>query len=100
MDMQDRSSEKMRKDDRIIVLKVIDGKKPINSTGLVDNRLFTGENYLHAIRQSYNGLWVLKYEQGSVPGALKQSFTKFSDLLAFCTGYFNKRNIEIVEVRD
>ncbi len=93
-------SEKMRKDDRVLVLKVKDGKSAISSTGNVDNRLFTGENRLHAIRGPKNALWTLRYDVGVVPPVLKQKFTSFDALLAFCKTYFNKRNIEITEVID
>lgn len=98
-DIQDRHAPNMRKDDRIIVLAPIEGKKVVSSTGLVDTRLFNGDNKLHAVL-GVNGLWSCRYEQGSVPGALKQSFTKFSELLRYVEQYFLKRNIKVVEVQD
>ena len=95
-DMEEQVS-KNKSDDRILVLKVMEGKKTVSSSGISDPRLFTGENRVHAVMDT-TGLWYLKYEIGGVPGALKQKFTKFSDLLRFAKNYYMKRNIEILEV--
>lgn len=81
--------------DRIIELRPIEGKAKHN-TGLVDKTLFTGGNRLHAIQN--NGLWILKYDNGSLPGALKQSFTNFNILYRYLDNYFRGRNVEIKEV--
>lgn len=91
---------KERSSDRILVLKPIDGAKPLSSTGLVDTRLFTGENKLHAIMDDTNCMWRLKYDQGGLPPALKQTFTGFSKLIDYTKTYFKKRNIEIVDILD
>lgn len=84
---------------RELALVTIDGKAPINSTGLMDNRLFTGENKLRAYMEP-NGLWSLKYDSGILPEPLKQQFTSFSTLLRITKDYFKKRNIAIKEVID
>lgn len=89
---------KERSDDRILVLKVKDGEKPKSSTGLVDPRLFTGENKLHLKRNKT--LWEFKYDQGGVPPQLKDRFTKFDLALDHARRYFSTRNIEITEVLD
>lgn len=100
-DMLSPSPEsKMRSPDRILVLKVKDGKAPIASTGLIDKRLFTGENNLHAIMDMQTCLWTVKYDNGGLPEPLKQQFTSFSSLLKHTRAYFHKRNVEIVEVKD
>ena len=86
--------------DRVLVLKVKDGKAPLTSTGLVDNRLFSGENNLHGVMDPQSCLWSFKYEMGGLPPALKdQKFTSFSVLKRYAEEYFKKRNIEIVEVK-
>lgn len=90
----------MRSPDRILVLKVKEGQNPKSSKGLIDNRLFTGENKLHAVMDQQSALWTLKYEQGAVPGALQCAFTSFRALKAHAETYFKNRNIEIVEVQD
>lgn len=95
-----KNNSKLRGDDRVFVLSMIDDKAPLTSLGLVDKRLFSGENRLHAIKDPQFGLWTLKYEAGSVPEALKQQFTGFKILLKFITEYFAKRNIKIEEVLD
>jgi hypothetical protein len=93
--MQERSS------DRILVLKPLEGKSTLSSTGLVDRRLFTGEiNNLHAVMDKQTSLWTLKYERGEVPNAFKQKFTSFSRLFSFAEDYFKKRNLEIKEIKD
>lgn len=91
---------KMKSPDRILVLKVMDGKKPISTTGAADPRLFTGENKLHAIMDEQSCLWRMKYDMGIVPESLKGTFTGFKALKKFAEQYYHKRNIEIVEVKD
>lgn len=99
-DIEERRREKMRSDDRILSLSIIDGKKPLSSIGQVDNRLFKGENRLHAYRDDITGLWKFRYDEGAVPGALKQSFVTFDTLLAHAKKYFLSRNIQIDEILD
>lgn len=91
---------KMKSPDRVLVLSVMEGKKPISTTGAADPRLFTGENKLHAIMDSATCLWRFKYDMGTVPEILKCSFTSFTALKKFAEQYYNKRNIEITEVKD
>lgn len=91
---------KMRSPDRILVLSVIDGKKPLDSIGNSDKRLFTGENKLHAVMDTQTTLWALKYDMGAVPQPLRCSFTSFKSLRQHTEAYFNKRNVEIKEVLD
>jgi hypothetical protein len=91
---------KLASSDRVLVLEVIDGQKPLSSTGLVDPRLFTGENKLHAIKDTQTCLWHLKYDQGIVPPPLKGQYTGFNQLKKFCEDYFQKRNMRIKEVID
>lgn len=90
----------IRKTDRILVLGVIDGTKPKNTIGLVDPRLFTGENKLHAVMDTQTTLWHLKYDSGVMPQPLKQQFTSFTKLYDHAVDYFAKRNIIIKEVLD
>lgn len=96
--MDTMHSEKMTSPDRTLVLEPIDGKAPLNTIGMVDKRLFTGENELHAIMDLQTCLWKLKYNSGIVPEPLKQQFTGFRALHKFCEEYFRKRNIRIKEV--
>ena len=99
LEYERNNSPKMAKTDRLIALSVIDGKQPMSSTGLVDTRLFSGENKLHAIKDPQTCMWAFKYEQGGLPPALKsQRFTSFNALIKYAGDYFRKRNIEIKEV--
>lgn len=91
---------KMKSPDRVLVLKAMEGKKPMNTTGVADPRLFTGENKLHAVMDEQTCLWRFKYDMGIVPEPLKGNFTGFTALKKFAESYYNKRNIEIVEVKD
>lgn len=88
----------VRSVDRVLVLEPIDGKSPLSSTGMVDPRLFTGENKLHAIKDEQTALWHFKYDMGVLPPQLKQEFTGFPKLKTFADNYFKKRNIQIKEV--
>jgi hypothetical protein len=94
----DKSKE--RKMDRILVLKTKDGKKPKSSSGLVDTRLFTGENELHLICDERSRLWYFKYKMGAVPTPLKQRFTTYDEALAVARNYMERRDIEIEKVID
>lgn len=82
--------EKMRSEDRILVLDAIGPQ-----TSLIDT---TQE--LHAIRGPLDNLWRLKYKHGILPTPLKQTFTSFPRLFDFTKNYFGTRNIQIKEVID
>lgn len=91
---------KMRSDDRVLVLSVMEGMKPLNTLGTQDPRLFNGENKLHGMKDPVTNLWRFKYDQGIVPPPLKGSFTSFRALLKHAHEYYSKRNILITEVQD
>lgn len=99
MNLEEKIASKMRKEDRILVLEPIDGK-PLNSKGLLDRRLFSGENELHAIKHPQNNLWYLQYKSGIVPDIMQQRFTSFKGLYAFTEDYMKKRNVKITKVID
>lgn len=86
----EKTKEKMRSEDRILVLEAIGEQKSLIDT--------TQE--LHAIRGPFDNLWRLKYKHGIVPPALKQGFTSFPRLLDYTKAYFGTRNIKIKEVID
>src|ERR1700688_1834112 len=93
-----KENSTLKTDDRVFSMKVIDDKLPLTHLGMVDKRLFTGENKLHAVKDPQYQLWSLRYEMGVVPEPLKQQFTSFKQLFKFCEEYFKKRNIEIKEI--
>lgn len=93
-------SEHNLKDSRILVLKVKDGLAPKSSTGLIDRRLFTNENNLRAVMDTATSLWHFKYDSGIVEPKLRGRWTSFSKLLEYAKNYFDKRNVEIVNVID
>src|SRR6266436_5553392 len=88
----------IRSSDRVFVLEKIDDKAPRDSTGLVDPRLFTGANKLHAVKDPETCLWYFRYDDGGIPERLKCKFTGFKDARKFAELYFQGRNIKIVEV--
>lgn len=100
-DVEARRKEKMRSNDRVLVLEVIDGTKPKTATGLTDSRLFSGEenDSLHAV-QSPTGLWTCKYSRSTLPEPLRQTFTSFNRLREYVDGYYNRRNLRIAKVID
>lgn len=98
--MQKNNPERNRSTDIILVLKPMEGKKPLSAAGMVDNRLFNGENNLHAIMDTQTCLWRLTIDNGILPPVLRQQFTGFSRLLNFVKGYYDRRNVEIAEIRD
>lgn len=97
---QEQNSDKHRSPDRVLQLKIIDGTLPKTSTGLLDSRLFTKGNNLHAIQNSETTLWALRYDQGVLPQQLKQNFTSFKKLLQYVEVYLKGRNVEVAEIKD
>lgn len=91
---------KEKKNDRVLVLEVIDGLKPLSSTGLTDPRLFKGGNKLHAIMDDQSLMWSFKQDAGGLPPELKQKFTNFRVLKEYADEYYRKRNLCIKEVID
>lgn len=83
--------------DKILILAPRANAK--DSIGLIDKRLFTGANKLHAVLES-NGLWSFHYDFGIMNEPLKQKFTSFSIALKTAKLYFDKRNIDVKEVID
>lgn len=101
IDLDERRRQKMRSDDRILVIRPKEGLKTLSSTGLVDHRLFKEDgNRLHAKLEKFTSLWYVDYENGQVPPALQQRWTSFNKLMTFTKDYFNNRNIDIIEVQD
>lgn len=95
------SESKMSSTDRMVVLEVIDSKLPLSSAGLIDRRLFTGDNNLHAIKDPQTCFWYLKYDFGGLPPPLKdQKFTSFTALKKHASRYFETRNVRIKEILD
>jgi hypothetical protein len=86
--------------DRVLVLKPIEGKKPLNTLGAADPRLFTGENTIHGVRDKQTCLWRIHYEKGLPPPKLRNKFTSFSKLFDYARDYFKSRNVEITEVKN
>jgi len=91
---------KMHSRDRVLVLKVMDDKKPKSAAGLIDPRIFSGTNNLHVKCDPITNLWWFEYDSGIVPLLLKQRFTNFNRARKLAEEYLKRRNIEIVEVKD
>jgi hypothetical protein len=94
---------KMRSPDRILILRPMEGKKPLDTMMRVYPRLFKegdDANKLHALMDLETSLWSMKYERGHVPAALSGRFTGFKQLLDAAKNYYNQRNIDIIEVKD
>lgn len=91
----------LRSHDRVLKLEVIDGKKAKSSTGLLDPRLFTGDQNIHLIMDIQTNLWSFRYSNnGLLPEPLKGQFTSFSKGYDHARNYFEKRNVKITEVID
>jgi hypothetical protein len=91
----------LRATDRILKLKVKDNSKPKTSTGTVDHRLFSGGHDLHLKMDMQTNLWSFHYSNNALlPEALKGQFTTFGKGYDQAAQYFERRNIEITEVKD
>ena len=83
---------------RVLRMKPKDGGAK-SSTGLVDNRLFTGENELNAQMDMESCLWHLKQKIGAVDPKLRDKrWTSFRMLYNDVVTYYANRNVEITEV--
>lgn len=98
--MEEIENSKLRKTNRTLVLKPMDGKGPLDNRGLVDNRLFTGKNNLRVRKNPQTNIWYMEYDSGVLPPDLKGSFTSFEKARVHAELYFKKRNIAITEVID
>lgn len=91
----------IRSFDRILSLSVIDNKAPKATTGLIDRRLFSGEQQLHLAMDIQTNLWSFRYSSNTpLPEPLQGHFTSFTKGFEHAKNYFNKRNVEITEVKD
>lgn len=99
-DIEERRRGKMKSDDRVLVLKPVEGKTPLTVDGSVDKRLFKGENNLHALYDVTSGNWKMCYDMGALPGGLQGKFTTFGSLVDTARAYFKRRNVEISEIRE
>jgi hypothetical protein len=93
-------NRKVIPEDRKFQLKIKDGCVAKQSVGLVDHRLFNGNNYLHGVRDPNSSLWYWRYEKGQIPEVLMGRYTKFSNLYAAAVKYFEGRNVELIELID
>lgn len=89
---------KTMSDNRVLVLKQIEGETVKNSAGITDSRLFNGGNSLRAVKDPQYDLWMLKYTAGLHP--VKERFTTFAKLMEFAQKYYKDRGVQIVEVLD
>ena len=88
--------------DRVFVLEQIEGKKPINSSGIIDPNLFKdGEdkNGLYAVMDPETCLWVFKYKKGMLPPALKGQYTGLRAMTKYVENYFANRNIKVADIK-
>lgn len=92
---------RIRSPDRILKLEVIDGTKPKNSHGMVDSRLFQGdENRIHIVMDLETSLWSIRYDKGNISPALSGQYTGFKQAFDHVKKYFETRNIRITQVID
>ena len=93
-------AHKMHSTDRKLVLAIADGASAAKTaTGMLDKRLFTGENSIHLKMEPDTTLWYFQYDQnGVLPEPLRCKFTGFKVAKKFAEDYFKKRNVVITEV--
>ena len=91
-------ASKMRSTDRIFVLEKMEGLDVKDAKGLVDNRLFSGENRLHAKMDPVNCQWYMQYDSGVIPQPLSGRFTSFDKLKTHVEHYYQRRNIKIKQI--
>lgn len=90
----------LAKTDRVFKLTPRPGEKTLTDTGLVDQRLFKGENKLHAVMEPASCHWFMRYDKGGLPEPLKGRFTSFPKLVEAAKHYFSTRGVNIEEIID
>lgn len=93
-------TDKIKSNDRIIVLEPIEGEEIKSSKGMADPRLWKGGNELHAVMDNSNCTWRLKYKAGAVPPPIQGIYTNFPKAFKAAEEYYFKRGLRIVEVKD
>lgn len=83
-----------------VYVKAKEGKKILGTTGLVDNRLFVGDNFFHLVMELSTCFWYAKMDKGVTPEPLRAKFTNYQKALNHLTAYLDKRNLEIKEIKD
>lgn len=81
--------------DRVLVLEQLN---PGKDTGMLDPRVFKGENALHLVMDAQTTMWRFRMEHGLVPAQLKNKYTDFKSAMRHAESYFNMKNIRIKEV--
>lgn len=95
------AESRIRSPDRILKLEIIDGTKPKAASGMVDSRLFQGDdNRIHIVMDLETSLWSIRYDKGNVPPALTGQYTGFKQAFDHVKKYFENRNIRITQVID
>lgn len=89
---------KMASTDRIFSLSLIDDKLPKNSIGMVDPRLFSGENKLHIKKDPETNFWSFSYERGIPPRELQCVFTSATAAIRHAELYYRTRNLSLKEI--
>jgi hypothetical protein len=89
----------LRSPDRILVLEPI-ANAPKTDQGLVDKRLFSGENKLHCRMNLANNMWSFNYDSGILPSSMRGNFTSFKKAREYAESYFLRRGIKVKEVID
>ena len=83
---------------RTLSLKPMQGGAK-DTTGLVDKRLFNGQNELYALMDTETCLWHLKQNDGSVDPKLRgKQWTSFKMLMNDVVPYYRNRNVEVTEI--
>lgn len=98
---QNSPESNLRSFTRTLVLKPIEGQKPLATSGLPDPRLFSGEQGVKIMMDPQTCLWQFQYtNKGILPEALKGVFTSFNAAYRHAENYFQKRNVKVTAVRD
>ena len=92
--------DKTKSTERILVLKPMEGEEVKTSKGIVDPRLWKGENELMAIMDETNCTWRLKYKAGAIPPQIRGVYTNFNKAYTAAVEYYKHRGLEIVEIKD
>ena len=98
--MRSEVPRKTKLDEREFVLELIPGQQTKTETGMVDNRIFRGENKVFGVHDPQSNLWTIKYHLGKPPATLNQRFTSFERLHAFVEPYYRKRGLRIAKIND
>lgn len=83
---------------RKLQITPLEGQTVTTSKGMVDPRLWKGENELYAEMDNTTCMWRLRYKHGMLPPQIQGTYTNFDKAFKAATKYYSTRGLEVTRV--